>query len=72
MAEATFTPAMMGEGNAAFYMGVSPGTLRKLPIRRKVLGSRRLYDTRDLDAYRDGLPYEDENREEESCDAAFG
>ncbi len=72
MGEATFQPALMGEGDAAFYMGVSPGTLRKLPIRRKVLASRRLYDRRDLDAYRDGLPYEDENREVKSCDAAFG
>ena len=72
MAEAAFTPALMGEGDAAFYIGVSPSTLRGLSIPRRVLGRRRLYDRRDLDAFRDGLPYEDENREEESCDAAFG
>ena len=72
MGEAAFTPALMGEGDAAFYIGVSPSTLRGLSIPRKALGRRRLYDRRDLDAFRDGLPYEDENREEESCAAAFG
>ncbi len=72
MAEAAFTPALMGEGNAAFYIGVSPSTLRGLHIPRKVLGSRRLYDRRDLDAFRDGLPYEDENKAVKSCDTAFG
>jgi len=72
MGDATFQPALMSEGNAAFYIGVSAGTLRKLHIPRKVLGSRRLYDRRDLDAFRDSLPYEDENREVQSCDAAFG
>jgi hypothetical protein len=72
MGDATFQPALMGEGDAAFYIGVSAGTLRKLHIPRKVLGSRRLYDRRDLDAFRDGLPYEDENREVKSCDSAFG
>jgi len=72
MGDATFQPALMGEGDAAFYIGVSTGTLRKQHIPRRVLGRRRLYDRRDLDAFRDGLPYEDENREEESCDAAFG
>ncbi len=72
MAEAAFTPALMSEGNAAFYIGVSAGTLRKLHIPRKVLRSRRLYDRRDLDAFRDSLPYEDENREVQSCDKAFG
>ena len=72
MADATFQPALMGEGNAAFYIGVSPSTLRKLHIRRKVLGSRRLYDRRDLDAFRDGLPYEGEdNGRANTCDKAF-
>ncbi len=51
---------------------MSTGTLRKLHIPRKVLGRRRLYDRRDLDAFRDGLPYEDENKAVESCDTAFG
>ena len=56
MTDTTFLPALMGEGNAAFYIGVSTGTLRKLHIPRKVLGSRRLYDRRDRDEFRDGLP----------------
>ena len=72
MSDAAFTPAMMGEGDAAFYIGVSPSTLRGLHIPRKVLDSRRLYDRRDLDAFRDGLPYEDENKAVKSCDTAFG
>ena len=72
MAEAAFTPAMMGAGDAAFYIGVSPSTLRKLHIPRKVLGGRRLYDRRDLDAFRDGLPYEGEgNGRANTCDKAF-
>ena len=72
MADAGFTPALMGKGDAAFYLGVSASTLRTLNIPRKALGKRRLYDRRDLDAFRNALPYEDENREEESCDKAFG
>ncbi len=72
MAEAAFLPALMGEGDAAFYIGVSAGTLRKLHIPRKVLGSRRLYDRRDLDAFSDGLPYEGEgNGRKNTCDEAF-
>ena len=72
MADATFQPALMRAGDAAFYIGVSPSTLRKLHIPRRVHGGLRLYDRRDLDAFRDGLPYENENREVQSCDAAFG
>ena len=72
MPEATFTPALMGEGAAAFYLGVSASTLRTLKIPRKALGKRRLYDRRDLDAFSEGLPYEDENKAVVSCDTAFG
>ena len=69
MADTTFQPALMGEGKAAFYIGVSVGTLRKLHIPRKVLRSRRLYDRRDLDAFCDGLPYEGEdNGRANTCD----
>ncbi len=72
MADAAFTPAMMGECDAAFYIGVSPSTLRGLHIPRKVLGRRRLYDRRDLDTFRDDLPYEGEgNGRANTCDKAF-
>ena len=63
---------LLSEADGALYLGIGVTTMRGLGIRRKMLGARRLYDIRDLDAFRDGLPYEDENREEESCDAAFG
>ena len=73
MADAPFTPALMGEGDAAFYIGVSASTLRSLAIPRRVLGKRRLYDRRDLDTFRDALPYEGEDKpEQNTCDAAFG
>jgi len=69
MVDAAFTPALMGEGNAAFYIGVSASTLRGLSIPRRVLGRRRLYDRRDLDTFRDGLPYEGEgNGRANTCD----
>lgn len=72
MASVTFIPALMGETDAAFYLGISATALRGTDIPRRVFGRRRLYDRRDLDAWRDGLPYEGENEAVESCDAAFG
>lgn len=67
-------PRLMGEAAAAAYLGVSPTTLRKLGIPRRVQGARRLYDRGDLEAYADGLPYEDEGADqaEATCDRAFG
>lgn len=65
-------PAFLGEGDAAYYLGVSASKLRTLDIPRKALGRRRLYDRRDLDTFRDTLPYEGEDEAIESCDAAFG
>ena len=53
-------PSLLGEHDAAKYLGISPSTLRKLNIPRRVLGARRLYDRRDLDAFVDELPYEGE------------
>ncbi|MEL6219944.1 MAG: helix-turn-helix domain-containing protein [Pseudomonadota bacterium] len=50
---------LMGASSAAKYLGISLETLRKLGIPRKVLGSRRLYERSDLDAFADTLGYED-------------
>ena len=66
-------PSLLGEHDTAKYLGISPSTLRKLKIPRRVLGARRLYDRRDLDAFVDELPYENEdNGRANTCDAAFG
>jgi hypothetical protein len=58
---------------AAQYLSISVGTLRGLPIRRKVIpGVRRLvYDRIDLEAYADSLEAEGE---EDTCaaDEAWG
>jgi len=72
MTSATFTPALMGESDAAFYIGISPTALRGTNIPRRKFGRRRLYDRRDLDAWRDGPPYEGEDNAVNTCDAAFG
>ena len=72
MPDTAFTPALMKEGAAAFYVGVSVSTLRTLNIPRRVLRKLRLYDRRDLDDFRDGLPYEGEgNGRANTCDEAF-
>lgn len=51
-----FPPRLMGEPQAAAYLGVSATTLRGLGLSRVQLGARRLYDRLDLDAYADALP----------------
>lgn len=61
---------LLGTPEAALYIGVSVTTLRSLPIPRKILGGRRLYDRIDLDAYASDLPYEGES-EANTCDV-FG
>ena len=63
---------LLSEHDAAAWLGVSPTKLRTLNIKRRRLGTRRLYDMRDLQEFRDSLPYEDEPEEEDTCDAAFG
>lgn len=63
---------LLSEHDAAAWLGVSHTTLRDLPIKRRVVRSRRLYDLRDLQDFRDSLPYEDEAEEVNTCDAAFG
>lgn len=58
--ELTFAARLMPVPLAARYLGVSETTLRNLPIPRKVLGGKRLYDRLDLDAFADDLRLENE------------
>lgn len=53
------TPRLMPAPVAAAYLGVSESTLRTLAIPRKALGSKRVYERADLDAFADSLAYED-------------
>ncbi len=57
------TPLLMPAPVAAQYIGVSVSTLRTLEIPRRMLGAKRLYDRRDLDAYANDLPYDVEDDE---------
>lgn len=65
-----FAPRLMPAPQAAHYLGVSASKLRGLPIPRRMLDGKRLYDRIDLDAYADSLPSEE--GEANTCDAAFG
>ncbi len=71
-----YPPGLLSVTAAARWLGISASTLRTLVIPRRVLGARRLYDLRDLAAYRDQLPYEaDEDpiqAAERLCDEVFG
>lgn len=70
-ASITFPALLLPAPQAAAYIGVSVSMLRTLPIPRRVLGAKRLYDRRDLDAYADELPYEGES-EGNTCDQVWG
>ncbi|AZB54755.1 DNA-binding protein [Cereibacter sphaeroides] len=70
-ANIAFAPRLLPAPQAAAYLGVSATTLRNLPIPRKVLGGKRLYDRLELEAYADSLTTEGEERGN-SCDGAFG
>lgn len=61
-------PRLLAAPEAAFYLGVSPSTLRTLRLPRRVLRGKRLYDRLDLDAFASDLLYEFE--EESPCDEA--
>ena len=65
-----FVPRLMPCPEAAAYLGVSATTLRQLPIPRRALGAKRLYDKADLDAYADSLPYDGGSGN--TCDELFG
>jgi len=74
-----FIPRLLPSPAAAAYLGVSESMLRKLGIRRKEQGAKRLYDRTDLDAHADELPYEGqpdnadiEEQAVNACDDAFG
>lgn len=71
-AEITFAPRLLGAAEAAAYLGVSASTLRGLPIPRRVLGGRRLFDRLDLDRYASDLPYDGDEPEENTCAGRFG
>lgn len=73
-AEISYAPRLLGAAEAAAYLGVSPTTLRGLPIPRRVLGGRRLFDRLDLDRYASDLPYEGAHSasEVDECDRLFG
>lgn len=73
MGQPILLPGLLTEAGAAAYLGISPSKLRELPIPRRKLGRKRLYDRRDLENYIDTLPYEgeDEAGDEGQCDAAF-
>lgn len=69
-----FAPRLLPAPQAAHYIGVSVSTLAKLPIPRRQLLNKRVYDRVDLDAYVAALPYEGatEGEEENGCDKVFG
>lgn len=61
-------PRLMGEADAARYLGVSPSKLRELPIARRVVSCDcRLYDRLDLDLLIQAF----HEREPNSCDDVF-
>jgi hypothetical protein len=72
MSQSILLPGLLTESGAAAYLGVSSSTLRELELPRRMLGSKRLYDRRDLENYIDSLPYEGEGvLGENTCDGAF-
>lgn len=68
-----FASRLLPAPQAAHYLGVSVSKLAGLPIRRRQLDGKRVYDRNDLDAYADELPYEFDIRESiNTCDGLFG
>lgn len=63
-------PRLMGEEDAATFLGISRTTLRALGLPRRILGGRKLYDVIDLDAYASSLPTEGDGTCE--ADRAWG
>ena len=61
-----FVPRLMLARQAAHYLGISEGTLRKAKLPRKTLGRLRLYDRLDLDHFASTLPIDGEDSDE--CD----
>lgn len=63
----TYAPRLLPADKAAAYLGMSATKLRTLPIPRKVLDGKRLFDRMDLDAYASDLPYEGEAAGDEAA-----
>lgn len=70
-ADLTYQPRLLPVAQAAAYLGVSETTLRGLPIPRKLLGGRKLYDRLALDEYASSLPSEGDADEVSECDRVF-
>lgn len=75
--EFPFTPRLLSSALAAGYLGISETHLRTLGLPRRVLGKRRLYDRYELDAFVDGLEFEDSEadqlkKDQKECDRLFG
>lgn len=73
----TFAPRLLSSAKAAAYLGISETTLRTLGLPRRILGTRRLYDRYELDAFADGLEVEDSaadqlQKDQAECDRLFG
>ena len=47
----------LGIATQTIYNGLARGTLKPFPIRPKRWGRKVLFDSRDVDAFIDGLPY---------------
>lgn len=66
-------PRLMGERLAAAYLGIGASTLRERGPRPRKVGTRTLYDRRDLDRWADALdgqPLDPPAREAEADDVA--
>lgn len=58
-----FPPRLMQAKAAAHYLGLSTSKFRGLDLPCKQDGRNLLYDKQDLDAYADGLPYNNEDED---------
>ena len=68
-----FPPRLLPAPQAAHYLGISESTLRQLGLPRVSIGSKRLYDRLDLDAFADTLSEAQTNKSVvDECDEAFG
>lgn len=75
--ELTFPPRLLSSVSAAAYLGISESTLRTLGLPRRIIGTRRLYDRHDLEAFADGLEIESGEadqlqKDQAECDRLFG
>lgn len=75
--ELSYPPRLLSASQAARYIGISESTLRTLGLPRRMLGTRRLYDRYDLEAFADGLEVEPGTTaalayDQAECDRIFG